>query len=247
MEKFHREESRKIWLVGDSPPKYANRLRYPLDSHHSAVHCIWTSVSSKINHCLFKHSLELSDDYPHIRNAVTDKSHWENGDKICDYLNKCKLEQEHEYNHIKDLDEHKPKVVITFGYKPFLFFNYLIKEISSENDNPLSLEAPNSGTESKLLGDEFKKAINKFSLEEINLLPLLHISVGRGKKFLEGQADYCDYDRKKYEKDNYCYFSHVGEKIAEVLLKHRDYFKSESILRPPDYDDTNKSSERRII
>ena len=237
MKKSHRETSNKIWLVGDSPPKnWADRLRYPLDPHHSAVHCIWTSVLNEINARLFKHSLRLSDNYPHIRNAVTDSSHWDNldyGGKLQDYLRKCKRGQG--YDHLKDLNEHKPKIVITFGKNPFLFLNYLIKEISSENDKPLSLEKPSSETMSKLLGDKFREAIDDFSVDKINLFPLLHTSVSYGR-FLEGQADYCGYqkDKEKYEKGNSCYFSYVGEKIANVLLDHRDYFKSESILLSPD-------------
>ena len=225
MKKDHREKSRKIWLVGDSPPKDADRLRYPLDSHHFAVHCIWTSVLNEINARLFKHSLRLSDNYPHIRNAVTDSSHWKKLDyrgKLQDYFRKCKSGQDYEYDHLTDFNEHKPTIVITFGAKPFSIF----KAISGGKIK--------KGWTSRELGVEFKEAINKFSLEEINLLPLLHTSLVYKKKYLEGQAYYCKEGIATYEKGNCCYFSYVGRKIARILLEHRDYLKSKSILLSPD-------------
>jgi hypothetical protein len=64
------------------------------------------------------------------------------------------------------------------------------------------------------LGQEFRRGIAEFDLDTVNLLPLLHVSIARGR-FVQGHEYFC-------EQEGANYFEFVGKEIAERLIAHQD-------------------------
>jgi hypothetical protein len=225
MKDSYGDKTSRIWLIGDSPPeKWKDLLRYPLDSHHPAVHNIWTPVLAKINECLFDYGLRLNDRALYMRNAVASATDWGLTYEERDAKNSLRPE----------LEEYKPTVVITFGDRAYSMTRYIR---TGEKGYPIT------ENRSHTLGAIFHSAILSFNTESINVLPLLHVSVSRGR-FLEGQSSFCLMDIETY-KDNekHDYFAYAGYMIASVL-KH-EYF----IANSPKlflHNGTTAASERRL-
>ena len=64
------------------------------------------------------------------------------------------------------------------------------------------------------MGHEFRRCIAAFDPRSVNALPLLHVTIARGK-FRESHDYFCDVPGGNY-------FEHVGLAIADTLIKHRD-------------------------
>jgi hypothetical protein len=204
MKDSYGDKTSKIWLIGDSPPeKWKDLLRYPLDSHHPAVHNIWTPVLAKINEYLFDYGLRLNNNALYIRNAVTNAADW--GLSYEERDAKSSLRSE--------LQESKPPVVITFGDRAYSMTRYML---TGDKSYPIT------ENRSHALGAIFHSAIFNFNIEAINVLPLLHVSVSRGR-FLEGQAGFCLTDKQTYKDiEKHDYFACIGCMIASVL--NQEYF-----------------------
>ncbi len=65
----------------------------------------------------------------------------------------------------------------------------------------------------KLLGEQFRSRIEKFHDDRVNIIPLLHASIARGK-FLEATWDFVG----AYGQTPPNYFDYVGTKLADLLL-----------------------------
>lgn len=201
----------KIWLIADSPPKrWQDNLSHPLDPKHPAVHNIWTPVFDRVNEVLFNDGLRLKRAGLYIINAVTDSDCWNKGKDVA--LSTAVQD-------LKDkIDLYKPSIIITFGSRAY-------EAVFQTQTGNRQLKDWTSAE----LGKGFKAAIENFSAEDINILPLLHISVSYGK-FLDGQADYCGICRCKYNRNtDYNYFAYVGERIAEKLAHYKAHFQKHFI------------------
>ena len=191
-----------IWLIGDSPPEHwKDKLSVPLDSKHPSRHDIWTPVVDGIQERVFRADRRRVDTSRlYLRNAVqnhkckeaTNSKEW------------SKLEKE-----IKEfralLKQYNPTLVFTFGSFAFEFAN-----------RSLSIDEKKAYTywSTKRLGEQFRRSVDKFSLNQMNVLPLLHVSIARGK-FLES------HEYLTCEKDGNC-FDYVADKVSHLLLKHKD-------------------------
>jgi uracil-DNA glycosylase len=178
-----------IWLIGDSPPEaWVGKLDTPLDPRHPARHNIWTSVADVIQDRLYRQKkLRLDTSRLYIRNAMLSF-----GEQI--QLSAPRLKEL--------LNRHRPSVVLTFGASAFMVALFASGEV------PQKLYKT-----TKLLGEQFRGRIEKYDEHKINIIPLLHVSVARGK-FLEGHRDFVGTHGSVPPN----YFDYVGAKLVDLLL-----------------------------
>lgn len=102
------------------------------------------------------------------------------------------------------LFKHNPKMLFSFGAFSFEFARRALREPWQRY----------SYWGTKRLGQEFRRRIAAFNMGTVNLLPLLHVSIARGR-FVQGHEYFC-------EQEGANYFEFVGEQIAERLIEHQD-------------------------
>jgi uracil-DNA glycosylase len=189
MKDFAGDPKFPIWLIGNSPPKaWAERLDTPLDPRHSARHNIWTSVADRMQDRLYRQAKRrLDTSRLYIRNAKLSVN--EN----------VQLSQE---RLMELFDRYKPAIVLTFGA-----LSFGIALATAGEDPQKHYET------TKLLGEQFRSRIEKYDEHNVNIIPLLHVSIARGR-FLEGHRDFVG----SYGSVPPNYFDYVGIKLADLLL-----------------------------
>jgi hypothetical protein len=192
-----------IWLLGDSNPKnWQKVLKTPLDPRHPARHNIWTPVLEVIQDRVFRMCrCRVDTSQIYVRNAVEDPSkkpppqNVEWGIWIRNELQEFQ----------KMVREHRPKIIFSFGAFSFEFARRVLSE-----------EPRRSycywGTRN--LGEQFRKRIGQFNLATTNLLPLLHVSIARGR-FIQSHDYFCGLEDSDY-------FDFTGNHIARKLIECRD-------------------------
>jgi len=137
----------------------------------------------------------------YIRNAVTDPD--EKPKSVA--LNWSQELQDKVNALITELRNMNPKVILTFGAFAFEFVRRAL------NEQPIY---PYSYWSTLRLGKEFKERFTHYDVSTTNLLPLLHVSISRGR-FLESHKYFVGEEIK--ESPNY--FEYVGNKLAELFLQ----------------------------
>lgn len=196
MREFTGKPEFPIWLIGDSPPdRWADKLDTPLDPRHPARHNIWTSVADPMQDRLYRQGkLRLDTSRLYIRNA-SDK-------RLKEPIDREQLRSMQE--RLKGLLEgYRPALVLTFGVNAFMITQLACGET-------ISIKAASA----KLLGEQFRRRIDGHGEEKVNIIPLLHVSISRGK-FLEAHRDFVGADGGTPPN----YFDYVGEKLANLLLE----------------------------
>jgi len=180
-----------IWLIGNSPPEaWADKLDTPLDPRHPARHSIWTSVADPMQDRLYrKGRLRLDTSRLYIRNALNQP--WA-----------ISIIQEQTRLLKGMLEKYKPRIVLTFGAFAFM----MILHASEEAPQKLFKTT-------KLLGEQFRSRIQEYDDRKVNVIPLLHSSIARGR-FLESHRDFVGAHGKTPPN----YFDYVGETLADLLL-----------------------------
>lgn len=195
MKNFSGEPRFPIWLIGDSPPeKWANKLNFPLDVKHPARHNIWTSIADSMQDRLFRQSrMRLDTSRLYVRNAIDrpftksmTRGEMQSAQKILSKL----------------IGIHKPKLILTFGVFAFM------TTLTASGEMPQKFFKT-----TKLLGEQFRSRVKNYDESKVNVIPLLHVSIARGR-FLEAHRDFVGTD----EKERLNYFNYVGEKLAALLL-----------------------------
>ena len=166
-----------IWLIGDSPPeKWADKLDSPLDAKHPARHTIWTSVADSMQDRLYRQGrLRLDTSRPYIRNA-TDRPLTTSIIQEQTQLSQKMLQEL--------IDKYKPKIVLTFGIYAFM------TTLLASGEPPQKFFKT-----TKLLGEQFRSRIKNYADHKVNVIPLLHVSIARGR-FLESHRDFVGIDGK---------------------------------------------------
>jgi len=195
-----------IWLLGDSNPKnWQDVLLSPLDSRHPARHNIWTSVLDVIQDKVFRACRRRVDTSSlYIRNAIENprdkplgnKVNWSEG-----------LGQSIEVFH-QHLYQYRPALLFCFGAFSFEFAR---RALGQERNHPFRYWGARS------LGIEFRKTVATFNPSRINVFPLLHTSISRGR-FIESHNYFT-------EKEGGNYFEYVGNHIADKLLTYYGQLK----------------------
>jgi hypothetical protein len=206
------EKTFPIWLLGDSNPKnWENILDFPFDPRHPARHSIWTPILDVIQQEVFlaRHTrIDMSNLF--VRNAIQRAEHkpkdtiyeWKdtptsNSAITQDLVNLCTL-----------AEQYMPKIIFTFGSFAFEFARRSIERAD--------IFYPYRYWNTKFLGQEFRKRVENFEPKQVNIIPLLHASIARGR-FMESHRDFCAGEDTNY-------FSFTGTRISQLLLRYYDEF-----------------------
>ena len=205
MERESGSKSFPIWLIGDSNPRnWEDVLADPLDSRHPARHNIWTPILDGIQERVYRTDrLRVDTSLLYVRNAI-ENSDIKNSAKRIGWDQKLLGETER----LKDLlDTYKPKLVFTFGAFAFEFTRRSLGKREKRGYSYWNTER---------LGKEFRHQADNFRIKAINVLPLLHVSVARGR-FLEANNYFTGQEGANY-------FEHTADAIARILTQHRRNF-----------------------
>jgi len=101
-----------------------------------------------------------------------------------------------------------PKIILTFGAFAFEFLR------RAKCEKPIH---PFIHWGTRLLGNEFRQRISNFDSRKVNVIPLLHVSISRGK-FLEAHEYFVDPNCKKLAN----YFEYVGSNLGRLLVDKLD-------------------------
>ena len=194
-----------IWLIADSSPaRWEQHLRQPLDPRHPARHNIWTPILEGIQGHVFRAArsrIETADFY--VRNAVQDAA-----DKPLERRRDWPPRLAAETRSLSGLvARHRPKLLLTFGA-----FACEFTRRSLDRGPPRAVRHWTTIA----LGNEFRRCLGDFDPTRIVILPLLHVSIARGR-FLQSHRDFTGLDHANY-------FDYVAGEIATLLLAHRDEF-----------------------
>jgi hypothetical protein len=135
----------------------------------------------------------------YIRNAVEDPYSKPDGgelewsDEVMDEIGELSLL----------LDTHCPQFLLSFGAFSFEFARRALKEM------PIS---KHSQWGAKNLGEAFRNRISYFDPKSVNLLPLLHVSIARGR-FIQSHDYFTDVKGGNY-------FQHAAELISDAMITH---------------------------
>ncbi len=191
-----------IWLLGDSnPTNWQDILITPLDPRHPARHNIWTPVLEVIQDRVFRAEKRRIDSSKlYIRNAIEDPSRKPEKNTL-NWNQELQLEVSDLANL---LNKHKPIFLLCFGAFSYEFCR------RSQNLQPQSYDVWGA----RSMGDNFRSVINDFSLKSINILPLLHVSISRGR-FIESHNYFSDDIGGNY-------FEHTGNLLSDKFIEHKD-------------------------
>ena len=190
-----------IWLLGDSNPRnFHSVLEGPFDPRHPARHNIWTPIVDGLQDRLFRRIQQRVDmDHVYIRNAVESPDLKPDG-KL--HAWGAVVEKEIEvFGH--DLTERAPTFLFTFGAFSHEFCRRALGRAA----------LPYSAWGAKKLGEQFRTAITTFKPEGVNVFPLLHATIARGK-FIESHNYYCSRSGANY-------FDEVAEALACLLVNYQ--------------------------
>jgi len=182
------ERAYPIWLLIN--PKYP-----------AVRHDIWRPILDEIQDRVFRElqtRIDTSNIY--IRSAVSDIEIVPN---TLNWWGKDVAKEIVFYREI--VQEHKPKMLISFGAFPFEFARRVL-EI-----NPI--KGPKAWS-SSVLRDEFEKSMENFNINQTNMIPFLRRVIATDK-FIETRNFLSRTDRETY-------FQHVGAKIAEKIIENKD-------------------------
>ncbi len=192
-----------IWLLGDSsPPRWEELLDNPLDARHPARHNIWTPVLEEIQRQVFlPDRRRVNDSQLYVRNAVHNPSDKPRGNAM-EWGTRLSREAADFANL---LGTNKPRLVFTFGSFAYEFARRSLGRGPKKRFSDWTTES---------LGREFRFSLRDFDPQDLNVFPLLHASIARGR-FMESHRDFTG------ENDGN-YFDFVGREIGSLLLKHKD-------------------------
>ncbi|GEQ22333.1 hypothetical protein CBU02nite_28390 [Clostridium butyricum] len=192
----------EIWLIGDSEPRnFSGNLKNPLDYKHPTIHNIFTPIINEIQEEVFKIDNRIDRNKFYIRNAIKDSCDWDNNDKL--------NEEVKEFSHL--IKKYKPLIIISFGRRAFEF----VRRANCEEEKKLT-----SWTTYKI-GQEFIKRYKNFEPKNINIIPLLHVSIARGK-FLEAHKYFCKAINEELNGNEENYFVATGNILGKLLVDHKE-------------------------
>lgn len=190
-----------IWLVGDSNPKnWSDILVTPLDPRHPARHSIWTPVLEIIQDRVFRENRRRVDTSSlYIRNAIELHT-----DKPADHALEWSPHVQFQVEELRLLlERYRPRLLLSFGAFAFEFARRALVEGQKQ---------PYGQWGAETLSDQFRQRIERFDPMEINVLPLLHTSISRGR-FIESHNYFSG-------KKGGNYFEYAGNSIADKFLEY---------------------------
>jgi hypothetical protein len=167
-----------ILLLGDSNPKNGqNRLKMRLDPRHPARHNIWTPVIDETPDIIYKKGKKrVNTSTICTRNALQEPSNKPSPNDV--QWNDAIEKRIREFAWKVQL--HLPIVLISFGLSSVEFAHRAQGEPTKRNLKYWGAEH---------LGDEFWSKIGSFSVNAVNVISLLHVSIARGH-FVESHESF---------------------------------------------------------
>jgi hypothetical protein len=192
-----------IWLLGDSNPKnWADALATPLDPRHPARHNIWTPIIDVIQDRVYRQAkLRVDTSSLYIRNAIEDPTNKPAGNNI-EWSMRVIAETDALSS---SLTECRPAFLFSFGAFAYEFARRGLGELP---------EHPHGYWGARNMGEQFLYRAAHFDPNKINVFPLLHATIARGR-FLESHRDFCDQPGANY-------FEYVGSHLVEIMLINKD-------------------------
>jgi hypothetical protein len=192
--------------LGDSNPKnWQDILVAPLDARHPARHNIWTPVLDVIQDSVFRKSRSRVDTSSiYIRNAIEQPEDKPAGNSTI--WGPGLEEGINDFHQL--LNQYRPILVFSFGAFSLEFIRRSLNETPPYHYRYW---------DTKNLGIEFRRRLDCFDPDVINVFPLLHTSISRGR-FYESHNYF-----SQTEGGNY--FEYAGNLIAEKLLAHSQQLK----------------------
>lgn len=197
------DKSSPFWLLGDSnPTRWEEKLNDPLDSRHPARHNILTPILDGVQDAVYRACrLRIDSRKLYIRNAIASAAVKPSGqDQAWD----ARVQNEVEVLATL-LALHRPPILLTFGSFSYEF----ARRASGHNPGH-----PHRYWSSDRLGEAFRSAIEQFDPDGLNIIPLLHTTIARGR-FLESHAYFTGVSDANY-------FEFVSEELAKRLIQHID-------------------------
>lgn len=189
-----------LWLIGDSEPeKQCDQLALPLDARHPTRHNIWTPVLLRSNLNLFRTlGRNIDEREAYVRNAIGNPK-WKPSRSAMDWPQNTRRSL---YWFRKTLQEYKPLMVITFGG---FAFEFVRRACSDEDWKPYGQWTVGG------LAEQFRCSQNQFDPAGLNVIPLLHATIARGR-YLSAHREYTGRSDSNY-------FDYVGEVLAEQFAQ----------------------------
>ena len=203
MKKDSGDKNSHIWLLGDSNPRnWDTVLETPFDPRHPARHSIWTPVLEAVQDRVFRAGrIRVDSTSFYTRNAIEAPK-----TKPLPQAIEWDGQTERETREFrKTVRQFSPKILLSFGAFAFEFARRALNQGPRRNYGYWS---------TRRLGEEFRERIDEFDVNQVNLLPLLHVSIARGR-FMQSHEHFCGQRGANY-------FEFVGDHLAQVLLAHRD-------------------------
>lgn len=188
-----------IWLIGDSNPnQWESKLLTPFDPRHPARHSIWTPILDEIQDRVFRAArIRMDTSRIYIRNAVDDANKKP-------YRSEIEWKIDSEISAFSRLiKSHRPVILLSFGA---FSFEFVRRSIENEEKHNYSFWG------SERLGEAFRGRTKSFNKAQVNIFPLLHVSIARGK-FIKSHQNFCGNNNEDAN-----YFLYTSEIISEILL-----------------------------
>ncbi len=203
MDRESGNKNSSIWLIGDSSPQnWSESLDKPLDSRHPARHNIWTPILDGVQKEVFVGDRRRVDDSNlYVRNAIHNPTHKPPGSSV-EWGSTLSAETE---SFGKLLGKYEPMLVFTFGAFAFEFARRSLKREPGRSFGYWT---------TRRLGEKFRQSVEEFNPEGLNVFPLLHVTIARGK-FLKSHENFT-------ESTDGNYFDLVAGEIGKLLLGNKD-------------------------
>ena len=196
----------QVWLLGDSNPQnWQTVLKTPFDPRHPARHSIWTPVLEIIQDSVFRESRRRIDTSSiYIRNAIENPT----GKPPSNSVDWETIVERELQGFQATVRTYHPPILFSFGAFAFEFARRALGEEPKRS---------HSYWGARRLGHDFRQRVDQFDLNNTNLLPLLHVSIARGR-FIQSHEYFSNQKGGNY-------FEFVGNRIAQRLVENGDRLK----------------------
>lgn len=203
-----------VWIIGDSEPdNCSDKLEDPFDTKHPTIHNIFFPILEHIQDDLFFTGNRIDVNKFYIRNAVKNSQDWKNEAVL-----------ENEILEFKQLmTNNPPKMILTFGGKAYEFVRRSMGEKFEKLDHWDTIN----------LGTEFARSCKTFDINKVNVIPLLHASICRGK-YLTAHENFSKAINEKFGLAENNYFEATAKVLTPIFLENRDAF---DVWKEPDKEE----------
>jgi hypothetical protein len=189
-----------IWLLGDSyPGKWRLEPNALLDPRHPTRHNIWTPILNEIQNAVYRpDKLRVDEARICITNAVESGV---GGEPDWEFRTPSIKSRAAEYGEL--IDANRPRFVLAFGRRAYAFAR--LATGAKDRCRPTDWNR-------KSLGAEFRRSVDNFNPNEVNLFPLLHATTA-SRQWKTSHSEFTGNPIGNY-------FEFTGKLIGSLLKRH---------------------------